>query len=296
MKVKHLLYFIAFSFLSLSVKAGSIAGGTISYRAIDSVNYEVTTLIYLPCDSIPPAPSDTLFVSWPGGGFATNMVLAGARDVTGTYDKCTTQSKCSGSGGSIGYYEYTFKATVNVASAACLVTFSYKNGTRVAYISTGPAGTDFYIYAQLNKCVGINSSAHITLPPQIVLPVGQDAQFNSGFIDTVDGDSMGFRLEYPLSSAGSIVSYTGSWYKSSPVTYLGFPYTELSFPAGFHFDSATSHIAFRPTKQNEVGTIVIEAIEYRKYNGTMVEIGRTRLEHILHIIASPNNKTPRMSG
>ncbi len=219
------------------------------------------------------------------------MALQTITDVTGTYYNCPTGSKCNGTG-TYGVKEYLYTNLINLSDSSCEVTVGWQGDNRYSNISTGQAYTPTYLYALINKCFG-NNSLHTTLTPHFINPVGQDLSMSTGFIDTIDNDSMGFRLISPRSGPSTFVNHSGSWSPSKPLSFLGFPNPILPLPAGFHFDSTTSELRCRPTKQNEVAIICIEAIEYRKINGTMTVVGKTMLEHLVIIAPSPNNKVPK---
>ncbi|HYG14844.1 MAG TPA: hypothetical protein VEC12_03755 [Bacteroidia bacterium] len=286
---------LLFVFFSVFLKAAPIAGGHISYRAIDSVTYVVTAQIFAECDSINPNVGDSLLVSWAGGSFATKMSLVSVTDVTGLPNHCTAGSGCwIGSVKKI--YEHRFTDTVSLPTSACQITFAYAYGKRSAMISTGPASSDFYIDASLNRCNGINNSSHITLPPQFYIAVGQDAVLSAGYMDSIDGDSLSFALAEPRSPT-SPIAFSGSWSYQNPINYLGFPSgRNLNFPAGIHLDSVNGGFSLRPTAQNQVTVLTFEAIEYHLVNGVMVEKGRTRLEYRVMVMPSVNNKLPKVTN
>lgn len=281
-------------FISAQSFAGNIAGAHISYRALDSVNYEVTVKIYTDCN-FSGSIADSIKVSWTGGSYMSPITFDNTTDVTGIYSGCSILSKCAG-GTLYGYNQHIYKATINLSGTDCKVTISWQGGQRSSGITTGAANTDTYIFAEVNKCLGLNNSAHTTQPPRFLIAVGQDAALSTGYIDTADGDSLAFSLVSPQSAPGTDVSYSGSWSAAKPVTFLGFPNANLNSPAGFHFDNQTSEISFRPTVQNQFSALVIEAKEYRNINGNMEEIGRTRLEYTIYVASSPANKWPVVTG
>lgn len=273
-------------------QTSNMAGGNITYKAIDTVNYEVTVKLYAQCDS-GLVINDTLKVSWPGGGFSTKMNLQKVSDVTGRFVKCTNTSRCAGNG-TIGFSEYIYKTTVNISNNACKVTFSYSGGKRLGSITTGAAATPTYLFAELNKCLGINNSTQSSFAPQLIVPLGQDLNLSQGFLDTLDGDSLRFDLVEPQSSVSSNVGYSGQWSYRRPITFLGFPNASIGFPGGFYLDTLSGQLSFRPAKKDEVTVWVIEAKEYRNINGKMEEVGRTRFEQLINVIAFPNNKLPSL--
>ena len=290
MKPHHLLLIAYLLFGVLQAKAITNGGGNITYKAIDSVTYEVTVKLYVDCNGISSA-NDSLTVSWNGGSFKQKMSFIKSEDITGTFYGCGITSRCAGSY-QYGFQEREYKTTVDISNTACEVIFGFNGGLRSSAITTGAAGTNAYFYAKLNKCFGLNNSAHTSFSPQILIPVGNDATLSTGYTDNIDNDSLAFELVNPQSASGVQVGYSGNWSADRPVTFLGSPNVTLSLPAGIHFDKQTGEFAFRPTKINEQTVFVIRVHEYRKINGNMEEVGVTEIEQTLVVINSPNNKPP----
>lgn len=293
MKPHRILLIACFLLGVLHAKAITNAGGNITYKAIDSVNYEVTVKLYVDCNGI-TSINDTLTVSWLGGSFMQKMSFIKSEDITGSFNGCGISSRCSGSF-QYGFQEREYKTTVNLSNTACLVIFDINGGTRSSAITTGAANTKSYLYATLNKCYGPNNSAHTSFPPRILIPVGSDIVMGTGYVDNIDEDSLVFELVNPQSASGVNVTYSGIWSSSRPITFLGFPSQFLSSPAGFHFDKQTGSVSFRPTIINQQTVFVVRVHEYRNINGNIVEVGVTEIEQMVVVIASASNKPPVLS-
>ncbi len=290
MKPHHLLLIACLLFGVLQAKAVTNAGGNITYKAIDSVTYEVTVKLYVDCNGISPT-NDSLTVSWNGGSFKQKMSYIKSEDITGTFYGCGISSRCAGSY-QFGFQEREYKTTVDISNATCEVIFGFNGGIRSFAISTGASGTNAYLYATLNKCFGLNNSAQTCYSPRILIPVGMDAVLSTGYTDNIDDDSLAFELVSPESASGVQVGYSGSWSAAKPISFLGFPNSGLNFPAGFHFDKQTGAISFRPTVLNQQTVFVIRVHEYRKINGKMEEVGVTEVEQTVIVINSTNNRPP----
>lgn len=290
----HYLLLIACLFIgALQAKAVTNAGGNITYKAIDSVTYEVTVKLYVDCNGI-AAYDDTLIVSWTGGSFKQKLSFIKSEDITGSFRGCGISSRCAGSF-QYGFQEREYKTTVDISNTACEVVFGFNGGVRSSAITTGAAGTNAYLYAKLNKCFGLNNSARTSFSPQMLIPVGMDVALSTGYTDTIDGDSLAFELVSPESASGVQVAYSGAWSASKPISFLGFPNSSLNSPAGFQFDTQTGGCSFRPTVVNQQAVVVIRVYEYRRINGNMVEVGVTEIEQVVVVYASPNNKLPRIA-
>jgi PKD repeat protein len=292
---KNLQALLVLLFLStLSAKASTVIGSHIGYRALDSVNYEVTLTLFRNCNSVNPSPIK-LGVSSSSGYYETTLTKVSTTDITGAYLKCNFISRCTGSY-AYGFEKHIYKDTVSLSTNACTYKFSFKECCRNSAITTGGANTNYYNYAEVNRCAG-NNSVQANLEPRLLIPVGQDAFTTSFYGDKLDKqDSVVYSLVDPYEDSVTKISYSGSWSAKKPITFLGFPNAGLNSPAGFEFDESTSDLRFRPTQQNQLSVFCVEAKEYRRINGVMTEIGLTRMDYQVHIISGSNNKTPTLKG
>lgn len=276
-------------------KAVYFVGGSITYKPVDSSNYEVTVKLYTDCNGF-PLINDSLIVSWGTTSFKQKMSLISTKDITGDFTGCPARSRCSGGTYVYGFEEREYKTTVNISGSSCEVTFGFKGGLRSGGISTGASNTQSYLYAKFNKCAGLNNSAYTILPPKILIPVGVNAYMTNAYIEPDKGDSVAFELTNPLDDNKAIVPYTGQLSASRPITFLGFPNMGLGFPAGIQFDNATGGIVFRPTAQNQETVFVFKIYEYRKINGVMTVVAERIVEQLVRVIPSPNNRVPTLAG
>jgi PKD repeat protein len=285
--------------LGKEVSASHVMGSDITYRCLGNGKYAITLTVYRDCNGIQLSNSPISAKCKSGSGSASfSLTETKVRDVTGIGSNCPTNSRCSGSY-TYGVEEHTYEGTINLSSLNCCeVIISWEQCCRNGAITTGASGANFFTEAVINKCINpCNSSPNFTSSPAALICVGQDFIFNNGASDTVDvGDSLSYRLVDPLSGSGAKIAYSGSWSKTSPITFLGFPYTGLSFPAGFNLDSVTGDLAFRPTKQNEVSVMVIEVTEWRTINGTPTIVGITRRDMQIIVTPCPDNKVPKLKG
>jgi PKD repeat protein len=94
--------------------------------------------------------------------------------------------------------------------------------------------------------------------------------------------------------ANSPISYSGSYTYDKPIYFWGFPSANLPFPRGFHLDNQTGYISFRPMKIEQT-ILALQLKEWRKINGVMTVIGKTRRDIQLIVINCPNNYAPTLS-
>ncbi len=316
--VKRILFGLIILFGSFGLsKADHVVGSDIVYRCLGNGKYEITFKFFRDCNGCN--------VSGGGGGGTgascphPRLVLTGAngscngqnlgnitvtrKSITDITQLCgTSRSACAGGTFPYGIEEHLYTGIIDlsarIAQGCCKFKISTTIFVRSTTISTGASNQAFYTEAIINACDSVcNSSPEYTSYPVAIICVGQDFVFNNGAIDTVDnGDSLSYQLAPAFRSSSNKVTYSGSFSKDRPLSFLGFPNAGLVSPAGFHLDPVTGDLSFRPTKTNQTGVIVIEVIEWRRINGIMKEIGRTRRDMQVIVVSCPNNKIPRIKG
>lgn len=292
---KKILFIIILSSCCFVAKAQF--GSHIGYRAIDSTTYEVILTIYNDCNSTPAANSITIEVfGKTSGAFKTSLAKSTTTDITGINAQCPQKTPCNGGSYPYGIEAIVYKGNVDISGGACTYSFAYSNCCRSSGISTGPANTSHYNTARVNKCYGLNTSPQAS-HPRIIIGSGQDFRGRIFIGDTANTqDSVVYKLTTPFTSITNLANFNGAFDFDKPLTFLGFPNKGLNLPSGFHFDSETSDLAFRPTIVNQTSVICYDAIEYRKINGVMEQVGVSRLEQTVIVINMPNNKVPSIIG
>lgn len=298
-------------------KADHVVGSDILYKCLGNGRYEVTFKFFRDCNGCNVAgqggggtgascPHPVLQLTG-GNGSCNNQSLGTVtvtrRSVTDITQLCgTAKSACAGGTFPYGIEEHLYTGIIDlsarIAAGCCKFKISTTIFVRSTTISTGAANAAFYTEAEINACDSIcNSSPEYTSYPVAIICVGQDFVFNNGAIDTIDnGDSLSYQLAPAYQSSTNKVNYSGQFSKDRPLSFLGFPNAGLVAPAGFHLDPVTGDLSFRPTKVNETGVLVIEVIEWRRINGVMKEVGRTRRDMQVIVVSCPNNKIPRIIG
>lgn len=297
-------------------KADHVVGSDILYKCLGNGKYEIIFKFYRDCNGCNVAG---------GGGGGTGASCGHpVLDITGANGTCnnvslgnvsitrvsitditqlcgSSKSACAGGTFPYGIEEHLYKGVIDlsarIAAGCCKFKISTTIFVRSTTITTGAANQGFYTEAYINACDSIcNSSPIYTSHPVAIICVGQDFVFNNGALDTTDiGDSLSYQMAPAYQGANSQVSYTGTFSPSRPMSFLGSPNIYLASPAGFHLDSVTGDLSFRPTKVNETGVLVIEVIEWRRVNGVMTEVGRTRRDMQVIVVSCPNNKIPSIA-
>lgn len=290
-KVLPLLICLLF-FFTLNAKAGHNMGSHIGYKAIDSTKYEVILTIYRDCNGLNLSDIKIGVTGKSTGFFEVAPTKVSTTDITGAYLKCNFISRCTGSY-AYGIEKVVYKDTVDVSGGACEYRFSFKDCCRSSILTTGFANTNYYNFALVNKCFGVNNSVQANLEPRILVPAGQDVFMTTFNGDKLDKqDSIVYSLVDVYEDSVTKVSYSGQWSAQRPLSFLGFPNAGHNYPAGFSFDKNTSDLGFRPMVQNQVTVFCHEAKEYREVNGKMEVVGLTRMEFDILVVPSPNNKRP----
>ncbi|MFN4915025.1 MAG: hypothetical protein ACK5FT_06880, partial [Sphingomonadales bacterium] len=331
--MRKILFAMAlFMGLSDNLNATHMMGADVSYRCLGNGRYRIIAKVYRDCKGISfNSPSFQAFAGLNGGNTCGSVGLSisrtGIRDVT---PRCSTAAQpCNPQNTNFtgqGVEEHTFETTVdfNVAPLrnfrnnpnCCEVTFAIGQCCRNDQITTlnGPGGTDFWATCMINICNipkttnKCNSSPILSNQPVGYLCCNQTYYFNNGAIDTIDFDSLSYKLINGINTLpNNSVSYKNPFTFRFPMTPFCIPIGSVSCtpnpntnpPRGFFFDEGTGDIVFTPTKCDEIGVVVIEISEFRRDSATGVwlNIGRTRRDMQLIVLADCGyNNAPKLLG
>jgi gliding motility-associated-like protein len=301
---KYYGFFLLWAFVLISyssTKANHLMGSDITYRCIDKWKYIVTLTVYRDCNGVTLGMQQQLRVSCNVSTWTKIVQLSfvGKRDITGLNPECNVPSRCLGWGYPYGVEEHTYTGELDLSAVVCdEFTLSWSLSARNAAITTGAASKNFYtsatLYTNLSAC---NSSPIFSTPAAALVCLGSDFTFNNGAIDTFDtNDSLSYKFTDPLSSANQPIPYFSSWSATKPLTFLGFPDETLPIPQGFHLDSITGNLSFRPIAVNQASVIVLEVTEWRKESGVMRIVGITRRDMQIIVIDCGTNSPPVIIG
>lgn len=295
--IKKAFAFAVFSLVFiLSVQASHVMAGEITYKSKGTDSLEVTVTAYRDCNGIYMANTLLQASTDSCGTIIKTLNLFSSRDVTGIPVSCGIKSRCTGSY-QYGIEEYVYKGVIYIGNInCCKLTLAWEQCCRNASINTGAENQNFYIETTYDKCLAPNNSSPRFLNlPVMLLPLGQDVNVTHAAVDDIDNDYVTYQLINPLSAKGSNIGYSNQWSPQKPLTFLGFPNVGLKFPAGFHFDSLTSNMAFRPAKKDQVTVVTIKVREWRKINGTFKVISEIIRDVQLIVYESPSNFPPRIN-
>ncbi len=303
--------FVLFSLMKNVVSASDIMGADITYRCLGNDSFEFTTVVYKDCNANWTIPANIYNLNVAAIGCSFNAItaypqLVSCKDITpvcvSSCSKCTNSCNASTSNSNCtfpyGIEKLVFKTIIYLGNTnCCTFRVGYIGNSTRNFATTTCCNSDlFYTYVEFNKCVKpCNNSPVLSNDPVGILCANQDFTFNSGALDTLDGDSISYELAPALASANQTASYFNSFTYLRPLTFWGFPNTGLSLPLGFHLNAVSGDLSFRPTQANQVAVVVIKVKEWRRINGVMVAISETRRDMQL-IVINCNNQVPKING
>ncbi len=292
--MKKYLLIISFLFPFLgSLYASHLNGASFSYRHIGNQKYTVSLKISTSCLST-SVTSMAVNIRCKAGSSSASLALISVKDITGIHPNCPQQSRCASNNNYYKYgdEEYLFRGVIDLSALNCCeVEISWSQFSRNSSITSGQANLNFYTEAIIDKCEG-SSIEWADFAPPFVLSVGQNQLLNFSAIDSITHDSISYKFETPLSGAGTVINYASGFSADKPLSFLGHPNNNLNTPAGFHLDAERGNIYFKPVITNQVSVISVEATAWRKINGVMKRVGRTRNEQVVIIENLGSNTTP----
>jgi gliding motility-associated-like protein len=331
-KIPILLLLMSLLFTGKHVNATHMMGADMSYQCLGNGKYKIIAKVYRDCRGVSLSPvSFGAFAGSNGSNQCGSVNLSGLtrtgiRDVT---TRCSSSSNpCNPSntwGTGKGVEEHTFEATIDFTksplsqfvgkSSCCEITFHVGQCCRNGAITTGASNANFYTTCMINICNidktdnKCNSSPQLSNEPVGFLCCNTPWYYNNGAVDTVDFDSISYKLVKGISGLpATAVNY------SSPFTERYFmtpfcippsatnikcvPNINVNPPRGLYFDEDNGDIITTPTKCDEVPIMVIQQTEFRKDTaGNWVIVGRTRRDMQMWVIDECGfNKPPIIRG
>ncbi|MFN5250932.1 MAG: hypothetical protein ACK5DE_07770, partial [Bacteroidota bacterium] len=245
--ILHKLPLLALLFLfsiAGKTRADHVMGADMGYQCLGGGKYKIIIKFYRDCRGASAPPSWSL-LSWYSGNNGGNSCGAGSlsgptrvsiRDIT---PRCSTaNSPCNpvntGYTGE-GVEEHTYETTIDITKApfagkvgpsnCCELTIAYNQCCRNAAITTGATWQDFWTTCVINVCnipkskKNCNTSPVLTNVPVAYACCNQAYYFNNGALDTVDYDSLSYRMAPALRGVPSnSVTYSSPWSFKYPVS------------------------------------------------------------------------------
>ena len=305
-------------------------GADVSYQCLGNGKYKIIAKVYRDCRGVSMGiVSFGAYAGTNGGNGCGSYTLSGLSrtSIKDVSTKCSTASNPCASANSafsgLGVEEHTFEATIDFntsplnnfvnKSTCCEVTFYVTECCRNGSITTGQSNQNFYATAMVNICNlqrmknKCNSSPQLSNPPIAFLCCNQPWYYNNGAIDTIDFDSISYKLVNGLQNIpNTSVSYSSPFSARVPMTPYCVPPTTINCtpnprtnpPRGFYFDESNGDIITTPTKCDESAVICVEQTEWRKdTSGVYRVIGRTRRDMQVWVRDDCGyNKNPFING
>jgi hypothetical protein len=306
MKLRFILS-LCILFTLTGLKATHILGGHIRNESLGSGKYVITATIYRDCQSqFISLPNFGVYAGTNGSNACGSYSLSGMarvsiREVTPRCSTLSEQCKPSNTAGTgLGVEEHVYKCTVDLnkspisnfnKTSCCDITFYVSfNFSINPYNANSSSGT-FVLLQSMNLCNlkkvprnnGENSSPLYTGDASYLITTNIAHYEALGAIDTVDYDSLSFRLEKMRSAIPSgVYTYPSPYTKRYFITpkcktfrnVTCTPDPNANPPVGIYFDSSTGDIVFTPTIYYEQGWRYLETDEYRQdSSGKWLKIG-----------------------
>jgi hypothetical protein len=329
--IRKIIPFLVFLFLVSQANASHLVGADMSYKSLGSGKYKITLKVYRDCRGVKLGALNLKAFAGNNGGMTCGKVtlnsfstvqISDITNICGQSSKPCNPGNTTGTG--MGIEEHILEQVVDFSisplknfvnnSSCCEVTFSANECCRSGSITTGPAGTDFYITCSIDLCnlkrtiKNENSSPKWVYRPIVKACCNVPYYGANDIGDTIDFDSITFSLFTPIQALpNTSVSYTSGFNSQYPVTPYCVPPTSikctpnptLETPKGFYFDTVTGDFVYTPTKCDEVPVISIEQKEWRKdlATGVWLCIGKTHREMQIWVNANcASNFPPRILG
>ncbi len=297
---------------SFSAHQGA-ASTEITYRWIDTLTYEVQYVYYRSCTGqsfTVPVNGANVVCNASGKSERLTLTLKSISEVKIFCDSMGSQCKGANQNRSgDGTERLVYLDTVDfrkspfsgLISAGCTeLRFDTEMCCRNANITTGASGKTNYNWAILSLKNNIkNSSPQFTFDPFFVLGVNQTAHKSVGAIDTIDGDSLSFKIVEPYSEWNKAISVSSPPLTVYYPTGLKYPYSNpnASPPIGFYFNEKIGELICAPTKAYEHTVLVFEVAEWRKdSSGKYQKIGTIRRDVDCFVSPININNSPVIFG
>ncbi len=281
--VKLILTFVLLV-LASSASASHIIGGHITYYAVDSVNYKVYATVYRDCSGISTGQLN-LRVEYGSTDTSFSGTLVSTGQVLQRPASCNLGTRCNGGSLYDGFEVKVFEYSVNLSGISeCQIRFSLLECCRISTLNLGGADEDFYIYTDLNKCVGFtNRSLTFSEGLPFMIKAGDDKVMSFAGSDTTGlYDSVTYELTPPLSNDTTQVQYSSGYNYLTPIRFVGYPNKNLLWPAGFRFGQHTGNLIFRPSTANQITTLSVKITGWKKINGVMQRLTTMHRNHTIY--------------
>lgn len=297
----RLLSILLFMALSQLAKGAHTTGADIAWEYLGNDKYKIIVGVFRDCNGVNLLNTPIKINGLCKGITKGTQIMSPAVDITplcmGQCNRCTSRG-CSFQ---YGFEKILLTVIIDVSTfrqnGCCNVNLVWAQCCRP--FSPTTKGELLYVDATFDVCQsGGNNSPKFESAPPTLICLGKDLVRNLGAID-IDTNALGQKtdsLAYTLIRAkqdSSRFATFGLPNPKKPIHYLGYPknYTLSQLPFGFHFDSSSAEVFFRPMRL-EATQWVVQVDEYR--NGK--KISQTKRDFQVIVMKCPNNDLPILSG
>lgn len=292
MRVKYLLFFLlVFSGGIFHSAANHLVGGEIQVDVLKPDTFVVTMTLYRECGGIQTDSTENIALYSYGCSPVKSANTSMHLRKTEMADFLCSDSLTPCLGGSFPYgiqariYIDTFcTAQLFPSGVSCCDLFVfYEQCCRSAQVSP-PFPGKFHIETKFNRCIP-NRAPQFTDYPRFVIKSGFYFNYSRGTIDTVDVDSFSFEEVAPLTGHDTDLA-SPFWSTNNPI-YLGYPTKVYPCPAGYSYNKATNDWYFSSAGPSFQQSLAFEIKEWRKINGSFINISTIRSEILLSNLSTP---------
>lgn len=292
LKIMKILYFLflislfTFTFLIEHAKASHIKGSDLTFKCVGKDSFLLNLNVYRKCGGLPVDTSVSLLVNSSCGSFNTTLNRGMVYDATPVCKSSCSQCDSTSCSFPYGIEKNIYSGLLVLPQNSCCVfTLSWTACCRTSVSTISSTSEPMYIEAKLNRCIDpCNNSPKFTDDPITIVCKNRDIQFYQK-VTEAEGDSLVFSLTSPLKTNANIISYDPPYSYSEPLDCAG---CGMPFPGGgFHIDSKTGTIRFRPTTEQ---TSIISTL-IREYRSDTL-LSEVRRDLIFMVIDCPNNNPP----
>ena len=253
-----------------------------SWESLGGDSFLVTIEMYRDCNGNQLSSLYLTIGSTCGSRYVATSPTKARKDVTPVCNSYCSRCDSSSCVFQYGIELYEYKTIVNLskerANSCCLVDLTVSQCCLSASY-TNVVGGNMYHKNTINLCLadGLKSPT-LDHAPLAMTSLNRDVIINLGVNQSIDSLSKVVYSLIPLHVGDtSFMKYTGSYSSDNPLTYFGFPKNYQLFPRGFHLDSNSGVLKFRPIKVG-ISAIGIKMEQY--HHGKLVAINRRFVTHI----------------
>ena len=290
-----LLSLLLILFALPSSYAGHYITGYFEWEALGNDSFKVTLNVYQDCNSTIPPTAPKFNIESPISNYQVSSSKVGStEDITPLCRNSCTRCSSSSCGLQYGTKKASFSAIIDLSNerkkSRCNVIAYVKECCRPSGL-TGGSSEAWHIQAEINACMVPNSSPTWSDNGPSLMCSGSNQKIDCSITTGNPKDSVIYSLTTPLVTATKMITWNSGYGAEKPLNFLGFPRNTLSYPRGFHLDSLTGMLGFRPMGEHAA----VMAVTAEIYRGGKF-VGSVSRESQVLVIKCPSNAQPLLSG